>query len=1058
MYYRILRGIVVLCVLIVAYQAYVLLAVPLMEPPLAIRQRQRLTEEQANHARTAVTTYQLLLSNYFPKDHWSQTRPPKVIASSNEQAMLVLDDYHRQEDGRVKIDRFALLVFPTPPREGITPPRDAIILEAPQGAQLEFDEFRPELGRIGQITRGQFPGRITIRSDMHEPGPQDDLLVETADLIMNTKLLYTTSPVRFRMGANEGSGQELEIRFLTDEHAGPRDTGLRIGGIDALEIRHGVRMRLQLESDLLPGKASAASPGGRDKKEKKRTDQQAEPSTSPSAQRSQSDKRPPVEITCSGPFNFDFVRYVASLDRDVELRQLNPNGPSDQLSCMQLDLHFAPRELPGNGSPIASDPAKRQQRELGRLEPVKLVAAGHPVVVSSPGRGAEARGDRIELLLREQYVRISGGRNSLLVAGPNVLRAPTIEYQHPNRASASSLGRFRATGPGSLHYLPDLTKPAQIFQAAWQTSVELNRENGQPVLALVGRPQMALAGVGTLTADQIKVYLRELDRAVDVIGLSVESGTAEGGKVQVVPDRLAAAGRVEIHLLQLSSRTGELLADFRLQPVAPQSPTTNASTGKPDERLNTSLTDQRPFLIESDKMRMAVNLHGQSATPSSLACEGNVLLREVPLPSSTEQPLEIRGAQLTVDRLDTPIPYISLRGSGSGEADGAKLAQLAGRGMNVRAALVEAEVEKRDLRMWSNGPGNATLLVTRDLDGAMAATPFPLEIQWHGGLQFDGRTIVVERNVLVMGGEDTLRCDRLTARLAAPIQVGQSISQQPTDVAEIDCQGHVALEHRERDAEGVTSYERMQLARLTINQQTGAISGAGPGVILSTRYSLNLAMGNTEQGTPAKKPEETLLPATPLPQHTSRSKLHFLRVDFYRGLRGNLYTREVTFMERVRAVYGPVDSWEQELDAARPELLPPEAITLACDRLRINEDPIAARAMHNAQPAAAESLPIGPVQVIAEGNVRITGRSPSQGAFTAEAQRATFEQAKDAFVLEGDGRTPVRLWRDQQQGEPPAVQWIRYSRATDQWQIRGVEYLEITPTDIEHAQQSRQVR
>jgi hypothetical protein len=168
--------------------------------------------------------------------------------------MLVFDDYRREDDGRVDIERFALLVFPTPPREGITPPRDAIILESAQGARLQFDDFRPERGQIGQITRGQFPGRITIRSDMNEPGPDDDLLVETSDLEMNTKLLYTTSPVRFRLGQNIGGGRELEIRFLEDEHSKPNDPGLKIAGIDALEIRREVRMRLQLETDsLLPG-------------------------------------------------------------------------------------------------------------------------------------------------------------------------------------------------------------------------------------------------------------------------------------------------------------------------------------------------------------------------------------------------------------------------------------------------------------------------------------------------------------------------------------------------------------------------------------------------------------------------------------------------------------------------------------------------------------------------------------------------------------------------------------------------------------------------------------
>ena len=57
-----------------------------------------------------------------------------------------------------------------------------------------------------------------------------------------------------------------------------------------------------------------------------------------------------------------------------------------------------------------------------------------------------------------------------------------------------------------------------------------------------------------------------------------------------------------------------------------------------------------------------------------------------------------------------------------------------------------------------------------------------------------------------------------------------------------------------------------------------------------------------------------------------------------------MYTRELTFHDRVRTVYGPVDSWEQELDLTRPESLPPESMTLTCDDLRLNEDPLAAQA------------------------------------------------------------------------------------------------------------------
>jgi lipopolysaccharide export system protein LptA len=1024
---RIFRSLVVFAALIVAYQAYILLAVPRMEPPLALRKSLKSNRDERDQAAKSITKYQLLLSNYFPKDHWSQLRPPKVIASSSEQAMLVLDDYERHDDGRVDIERFALLVFPTPPREGITPPRDAIILESTQGARLEFADFRPERGQIGQITRGQFPGRITIRSDMNEPGPEDDLLIETSDLEMNSKLLYTASPVRFRMGKNIGGGRELEIRFLADEHVKPNDPGLKIAGIDALEIRREVRMRLQLETDsLLPGSHAEPAP----------------------ADLRRGNKKPPVEVTCSGPFTFDFVRYVASLDRDVDLRQLNPNGPSDQLFCYQLDIHFAPKTLPASGrQAVVVDPEDRQERELGRLEPAAIVAEGHPVVVTSPARQAQARGDRIQIALREQRVRVAG-TGAMLVYGVNVLRAPTIDYQHPARESATTIGRFRAGGPGTLHYVLDPAKPEQFFQAMWQKTVELSRENGQPVLTLDGRPQLGIANAGSLTADRMKVFLRELDGTA-AAGLPIAGGNDGGSKMQVAPDRLLATGRVEIHSPQLTGRTAELLAVFRVQTSTRDEVSPDPAAGGLAASLNAPARDrQQAFHIESDKMQLDIRMHGQSVEPATLACNGNVVFREVPLVASAEQPLEIRGGQLTVDRIES-APYITLRGANdsgaTGSASASQFAQLSGRGISVLTDVVE--LDSRDNRLWSERPGKATLLVTRNLDG-QAATPFPLEITWQGGLAFDGRTITFERNVVVAGTGDTLRCDRLAAKLSAPIQFKEGINQKAIDLSEIECQGQVTIDHLARDAVGVTSHERTQLAGLRVNMQTGELGGLGPGIIRSTRFGNGLdALTNG--------PGQAVATITP-PQPAAGNKLHFLRVDFQSRLEGNIYTRELTFYDRVRTVYGPVDAWEQELDAARPETLPPDAMTLFCDRLRINEDPVAAR-LAPAGPSG-DSRPMGPVQLQALGNVRIAGQSPTQGAFSAQAARASFEQAKDVFILEGDGRTPATLWRTGQRGSPPAARKITYVRSTGQITVDGIQFFEFSPEDIENARRPSPVR
>jgi hypothetical protein len=751
-----------------------------------------------------------------------------------------------------------------------------------------------------------------------------------------------------------------------------------------------------------------------------------------------------MEVTCSGPFTFDFVRYVASLDRDVELRQIKTNGPADQMFCSQLDLYFAPKVTTTEKQPVVVDPGKRQNRDLGRLQPSTIVAQGHPVVVTSPERQAQARGDRIQIALRDQRVRITGARDAMLVYGTNVIRAPMIDYMHPRREAGTPIGRFRATGPGSMQYTPDPAQPNQVFQAAWQKTIDLGREQGQPVLMLDGRPQLAFASAGSLTADRLKVYLRELEQdAPKELGVSV-SNSGDAKNLRIAPDRLIAEGNVDIQSSRLAGRTNDLLVTFRSQLAAPE----NAASEQPagGSLANTLTTpaggQQSNFHVDSETMRMEVQMQGQSAKPLTLSCDGNVVFREVPLVATQEQPLIIKGGQLTVDGMDSPTPYVTLRGVAPGEAPGSKFAEFSGRGMTM---LVDAvELDASNYRMRSDGAGKATMMVTRDLNGQTSATPFPLEVTWKGGLEFDGnRTIVFNRNVAIASADDVLRCDRLIAKLTAPIVPGEGLTQKTIDLSEVECTGKVTIDHLTRDKQGVTSHERMALARLTINQQTGTIAGDGPGVIRSTRFGTGLVALTGKQNPTAPS---LISP----PPGAPGSKLHFLRVDFRKGMSGNMYTRELTFLENVRAIYGPVDSWEQELDVMRPESLPPDAMTLSCDRLRINEDPVASQA--TPQPGS-EKQPIGPVQLVAESNVRIDGQAPRHGAFSATAARASYDQLKDAFILEGDGRTPATLWRQGQQGAPPQANWIRYVPSTGQISVDKIQYIEITPQDIPTFQQ-----
>ena len=107
----------------------------------------------------------------------------------------------------------------------------------------------------------------------------------------------------------------------------------------------------------------------------------------------------------------------------------------------------------------------------------------------------------------------------------------------------------------------------------------------------------------------------------------------------------------------------------------------------------------------------------------------------------------------------------------------------------------------------------------------------------------------------------------------------------------------------------------------------------------------------------------------------------------------------------------------------------------------------AARAV--AAAAANDDRPIGPLQLQAGGNVQIDGQAPGQGAFRAQADRATYEQAKETFRLEGDGRTPAMLWRAGQQGAPYQARKIHYNHVTGEVKVEGIQFFEITPGDLE---------
>jgi hypothetical protein len=128
-----------------------------------------------------------------------------------------------------------------------------------------------------------------------------------------------------------------------------------------------------------------------------------------------------------------------------------------------------------------------------------------------------------------------------------------------------------------------------------------------------------------------------------------------------------------------------------------------------------------------------------------------------------------------------------------------------------------------------------------------------------------------------------------------------------------------------------------------------------------------------------------------------------------------------------------------------------ESTTLSCDELRVNEDPLAAKAA--AVPNSTGAKPMGAIQLQAKSNVRIDGQSLAQGQFSIQADRATYDKSKELFLLEGDTRTPAKLWRRSKAGDSPPIEArkIYYTIPTNQAKVEGIQYLEINPSDVEKA-------
>jgi hypothetical protein len=1022
-----------------AFCAYRLVVAPWIDPSFVLEES-RVHGADAPAREIEPADYRQL----FPEGAWERNDP---IVLENGGIKLLMEDYQTLEGGRIGLEKCTMLFFPEGDYQPTADHQRIVILQAPKGAILQFDsELNLRRGKVGRLIGGQLKGTVEIRGTPSRPGADDDLFITTSDLRLDQRTAYTDSPVEFRYGPNRGRGRQLRIDLITGSSAASR--GPNFSGIQQLELVRDVHMHLQ------PG-AAGLLPGDRDRKPTS-----VVPLPNPVTGQMEY-QEPPVSIRCRGPFRFDFVRRVASFEDHVDVHRPMPKGAADQMKCDLLKIYFAERK---KDRPLQAQPdqpnAATQQSQFA-IEPARMEATGGPVFIEAPSSGAIVNTNRIDYDLKENRVTVQsadGHPDSVVVWGRNEYRGRDLTVAQPERgrlatASAKDSGWLRAV-------VPD--RPDQVLEARWSREMSMRPdENGQHRISLRGAAETKFSEFGDLSANEIDIWLLESPRPASAEPIAPNS-------VPATPVRLLAKHNVGFRSAQLSGTTERLNVVFtndverndvggpahsnsqspqiNIQPEAVPRATIRAarpigaiSTAPPGAAKPTGLLGlagaKSRFELQGRSIDVQLISLGQ---PNATATEqyalheatvdGAVRMIEIPTASPSPAgrpatpPLVMNGERLEIrnGRVEAKA-RLAVTG---------KPAHVSARGMELVGERIQ--LDRGENRLWIDGAGRCVLparAITPDRQVSRTAprpsvpsgdlSSAPVTIDFRDGMVFDGKTARFRRDVSatsvmhrVVAGQSQpstesrqLNTQEIVVSLKRGIDFASEQPDQQAEVERVTCIGGVSMESRTTDQRGVVSIETLHTRDLEMLQPSGDLRATGPGRLESTRLS-------------SASPLSARLPATTNRQPQKPNQPTYTRVDFVREVTGNLKSGQIILHEDIQGIYGPVQRWGDRLPLDSHDELPEGCVTFSSDQLTVNIVPDSS--------GGADSL-----ELLAIGNAEFQGQ-----LFLAQGDRVTYVDSKKQLALEGDGRTPARMFYRQHKGGPQTeatagkiTYWIEENRA-----------------------------
>jgi hypothetical protein len=972
-----------LALLLAAFGIYYLAVPPWLEPPPVGRHVPG--ERQAQVQRPAGVEADL--ARLFPADAWERDPKTKVVETS--QCILLVRDYLPTADGRLELKPCTVVFYAGSEagepagNEPAPGSRRPIILQAPAGAVLHFDKpLEIGKGDFGQITGGHLAGEITIFSPSTSPTSDDGLRLVTREVQLSRERILAPYDVEFAYGKSSGRGSDLAIDLTQGERGAGGHRSTSFQGLRSLTIGHIELLRIAMPAS----RTRSGSPVG------------------PLASGAGLPKEGgPLEVTCQGPFVFDFQQQVAMLEDRVEILRLVPGAAPDRLRCDKLLMEFAAkkddarvarsetlptldsidrREAPGASDKPRGDSLEMQGAVAGRLQ--RVIAFGRPAVLESPTSSARAVACRMEYSLVQRRIVLIPGREAPQVTlrqANNEFTARELEYEF---ADQGQIGRLWAAGPGSLRAARGDGPPEQVITAQWQKELRIRPQEPNQVISLTGGAVVGVDSQGRFSADELHVWILE----------------AEGGSKQAIaPDRLLATGKVRVESPQLIAETARLEAWFI---AGPPEEAGFPTAGRPISPFPSPLAadrDEPPspqqFQVTGNLVQMRLLMRGQQVELEDLTIRGAAQIDEIRTPEPGQEPIHIKGDLVTLRGGSTPQAKVEVAGHP---------AELGGRGIAFVGSVLN--VNRGENRAWIDGPGEATLPLP---DGdSLAAIPLAgsppvrepgapplgvmrppgppkkMHVVWHDGLAFDGHTIRLSGEVEARTATQLVMCPTLEVTLSQPLDLANLRGRQPLELGRLHLDGGVYVENHGVDERGQPlSHDQFKAKNLTIDRLAGRLNADGPGWVSSVRRGIG-----SLPGAPAGIGGPGYLPAT----------LSSIHIQFEHRIEGRLDQRTIEFQRKIRTTYSPAKDFDDLIVARTPEDLGEQGVLMTSDKLSVTEMQIGGQKW---------------LEMEAKENAIVEGRT-----FTVRAASVRYTSDKEVLTIEGSGRTDAEIWYQSLPGQP----------------------------------------